>query len=140
MLIIEVSSTSDVHSFGVVLWEIMTFGGNPYSDIHTIDQMKAALTNGKLLIKPQLASTTLYNLMKMCWNLAHRDRPTFIQCLDDLQNMTNDFFSGSLNQLVEYTQHVSRQNKFVKDEIVLEPNRAPSVESLAPDPVEITRV
>lgn len=110
----------------------MTFGGHPYSGIEKSDQMKAALKNGHVLIKPQLASDILYELMKKCWNLAHRDRPTFVQCLNALQNMTNEFFSSSLNELAELVRNISQPGTSSEDEAAMEPTVA--------DVVEITRV
>lgn len=103
----------------------MTFGNNPYNNIQTIDQMKTALKSGQLLLKPQHASATLYNLMKKCWNLAHRDRPTFAECLNTLQNMTNDFFSCSLSEL---TRNIGRSSN-IEDEMAFEPFMADSVET-----------
>lgn len=43
-------------SFGVLLWEIMTLGGNPYSSIPTWDNLLEHLKKGKRLEQPPLCS------------------------------------------------------------------------------------
>lgn len=70
------SHYSDVWSFGVVLWEIMTLGRVPYEDIPTED-MLATLTAGYRLPQPKNCPDDLFVLMGWCWALTATDRPRF---------------------------------------------------------------
>ncbi|XP_071955742.1 uncharacterized protein [Antedon mediterranea] len=71
------STQSDVWSFGVLLWEIVTLGREvPYFDIRSID-IKRKLKEGLRLRKPGHCPTDLYALMAICWNNEPEERPTF---------------------------------------------------------------
>ncbi|XP_064394649.1 tyrosine-protein kinase RYK-like [Halichondria panicea] len=70
------SHYSDVWSFGVVLWEIMTLGKIPYSE-NTAEEMVALLTAGQRLSQPKNCPDDLFVLMGWCWALTPTDRPRF---------------------------------------------------------------
>ncbi|GFO10561.1 fibroblast growth factor receptor [Plakobranchus ocellatus] len=67
---------SDVWSFGVVLWEIFTLGGMPYSTIPHED-LYSKLVAGYRMERPPLAPESLYETMKGCWNHYPDKRPDF---------------------------------------------------------------
>lgn len=70
------SSQSDVWSFGVLIWEIMTLGDCPYLSWNT-DLLLIHLKTGKRLEQPPLCSSELYRFMNKCWELHPKHRPTF---------------------------------------------------------------
>lgn len=53
------TSKSDVWSFGILLWEIFSFGEIPYQDIE-VYQLKRHLMNGSTLEKPPYANDQMY--------------------------------------------------------------------------------
>eukprot|EP00731_Ephydatia_muelleri_P029516 Em0021g39a len=67
---------SDVWSFGVVLWELMTLGMMPYEDTPP-EEMLACLTAGQRLYQPKSCPDELFVLMGWCWALTPSDRPHF---------------------------------------------------------------
>ncbi|XP_055933516.1 fibroblast growth factor receptor 4-like [Argiope bruennichi] len=70
------TTQSDVWSFGVLLWEIMTFGGMPYASVPP-EKLFNMLKNGHRLEKPSNCRMETYLLMLECWNANPSERPTF---------------------------------------------------------------
>ncbi|XP_062874606.1 ephrin type-A receptor 7-like [Trichomycterus rosablanca] len=72
------SSASDVWSFGIVMWEVMSFGERPYWDMGSQDVIKA-IEDGFRLPAPLSCPTSLHQLMLDCWQKERTERPTFTQ-------------------------------------------------------------
>ncbi|CAK9304075.1 unnamed protein product [Gordionus sp. m RMFG-2023] len=73
----EFSQKSDVWSFGILLWEIASYGTIPYSEIINDDQMIMLLNKGYRLSQPENCNQEFYDTMEWCWNYDPRVRPTF---------------------------------------------------------------
>lgn len=72
----EFSSSSDVWSFGVTLWEMFSFGEQPYGNMSG-QQVIEYVENGQRLDKPATCPSKIYEFMLSCWQYEARDRPTF---------------------------------------------------------------
>ncbi|XP_078658347.1 fibroblast growth factor receptor 1-A-like [Branchiostoma floridae x Branchiostoma belcheri] len=70
------TSQSDVWSFGIVLYEISTLGGEPYPDV-TITDLKDRLQAGFRMAKPEGCPPGMYALMLQCWRWQPSERPSF---------------------------------------------------------------
>ncbi|XP_031550328.1 uncharacterized protein LOC116287775 isoform X2 [Actinia tenebrosa] len=70
---------SDVWSFGILLWEIVTLGGSPYPGI-PVNILLEKLLYGYRMPKPEHCSDEVYSIMEECWALDPSMRPSF----DDL--------------------------------------------------------
>uniref|UniRef100_A0A671SEB3 Ephrin type-A receptor 10 n=1 Tax=Sinocyclocheilus anshuiensis TaxID=1608454 RepID=A0A671SEB3_9TELE len=70
------SSASDVWSFGIVMWEVMSFGERPYWDMGNQDVIKA-IEDGFRLPAPVNCPPSLHQLMLDCWQKERTERPTF---------------------------------------------------------------
>ena len=77
---------SDIWSFGVVLWEMMSLGANPYSDL-TVDQHFVFLRDGKRLQRPPNCSQEIYSIMLQCWNEEPLNRPAFSMLVEDFNRL-----------------------------------------------------
>ncbi|XP_022800130.1 tyrosine-protein kinase receptor Tie-1-like [Stylophora pistillata] len=71
------TTMSDVWSFGVVLWEIVTLGKRPYAGVTGIVELYTTLLDGFRLEKPPHCSEIMYDIMLQCWQETPEDRPTF---------------------------------------------------------------
>ncbi|PFX16334.1 Fibroblast growth factor receptor 4 [Stylophora pistillata] len=99
------TSKSDVWSFGILLWEIATYGDSPYPDIATPLALVSRLSTGYRMPRPDQCSEELYTLMGSCWNENPLMRPSFADIVDRLEyflrevkrtyiNITEDEISG----------------------------------------------
>ncbi|KAM3863431.1 proto-oncogene tyrosine-protein kinase receptor Ret [Diretmus argenteus] len=80
------TTQSDVWSFGVLLWEIVTLGGNPYPGIAP-ERLFNLLKTGYRMEKPENCSEEMYNLMLRCWKQESDKRPTFSDISKELEKM-----------------------------------------------------
>lgn len=72
------SHSSDVWSYGITLWEMFSFGAQPYGDISGQEVLKL-LEDGKRLPIPKECPESTYMLMNQCWNYDPKSRPSFGQ-------------------------------------------------------------
>uniref|UniRef100_T1K210 receptor protein-tyrosine kinase n=1 Tax=Tetranychus urticae TaxID=32264 RepID=T1K210_TETUR len=71
---------SDVWSYGVLLWELLTRGDIPYPDVDDW-KMKDYLKVGYRLPRPEHCPPEVYSVMKECWVEDPKSRPTFEEIL-----------------------------------------------------------
>jgi len=81
------TSQSDVWSFGILLWEIMTLGGTPYPSVPNIERLFQLLRDGHRMEKPVSCSLEVYLLMRECWQYNPMERPTFNELVEDLDRI-----------------------------------------------------
>lgn len=84
---------SDIWSFGVVLWEIFTFGKQPWYELanHEVIQQ---VTEGLLLSKPDDCSDEVYDIMLSCWQQP-QDRPSMSDLHVRLQKLQHSHSTAS---------------------------------------------
>ncbi|XP_067020454.1 uncharacterized protein [Acropora muricata] len=96
--IAKLSSKSDVWSYGVVLYEIFTFGGIPYpgwSEARTI----AELRQGYRMPQPPHIDKSLYHLMNTCWQEEPMLRPEFLHIRNTLREfIEKELYLGLMDQ------------------------------------------
>lgn len=70
------SNKSDVWSFGVLLYEITTYGGNPYPALNN-QEVFQQVSSGYRMPAPAKCPKFLYQTMLSCWAAEPNDRPDF---------------------------------------------------------------
>jgi len=73
----KTSHASDVWSFGVLFWEIMTLGKTPYSKVEGGRAIIELLEAGGRLECPDDCPKPLHTLMRDCWKVDPHERPQF---------------------------------------------------------------
>ncbi|CAH1124891.1 unnamed protein product [Ceutorhynchus assimilis] len=91
------STKSDVWAFGILLWEIATYGMSPYPGVDLTD-VYHMLEKGYRMEIPPGCPPKIYELMRQCWQWHANDRPTFKECHHALENM---FQESSIIEEVE---------------------------------------
>lgn len=81
------TTQSDVWSYGILLWEIMTLGGTPYPSVPSVEKLFQLLRTGHRMEKPPCCSIEIYMLMRDCWSYQPSERPTFVELVEDLDRI-----------------------------------------------------
>ena len=84
---------SDVWSFGVVCWEILTRAKTvPYSQIQRINTVMVKVCGGALkLTLPPWTPPSLAALIHRCWELEPTDRPSMAEVITQLTTVRDEF-------------------------------------------------
>ncbi|XP_072396651.1 uncharacterized protein [Diabrotica undecimpunctata] len=77
--------SSDIWSFGVLLYEIITFGNFPFQGKSNA-QVLELVKDGQTLDIPKGTKPQLVGLMKSCWKRESKERPTACQIVEFLAN------------------------------------------------------
>ncbi|XP_028411984.1 tyrosine-protein kinase receptor Tie-1-like [Dendronephthya gigantea] len=84
------TTASDVWSFGVLLYEIVTLGEEPYKAISPYNIINH-VGSGCRMPKPPHCSSEIYEIMSNCWKVNAKNRPTFSEIHQRLHDlMSND--------------------------------------------------
>ncbi|KAM3180989.1 hypothetical protein ACTXT7_015227 [Hymenolepis weldensis] len=98
------SIKSDVWAFGVLLWEIATYGATPYPGIELQD-VYVLLEKGTRMEAPQGCPDAVYQLMLDCWEWDSEKRPSFQEVYARLETVRT---SSDINEAVEHELQRSR--------------------------------
>jgi len=79
---------SDVWNYGVLLWELFSFGTKP-SYCKNYKHQIEALKHGTRQKKPRKCSNEVWKVIQKCWELEPRKRPDFAQIKTELNLLLN---------------------------------------------------
>ncbi|XP_063770916.1 megakaryocyte-associated tyrosine-protein kinase [Pseudophryne corroboree] len=80
------SSRSDVWSFGILLWEIFSYGRAPYPKM-SVKEVVDGVQNGYRMESPENCPHGIYTLMRSCWEDDPGKRPTFKKLKEKLEKI-----------------------------------------------------
>ncbi|KAL0118602.1 hypothetical protein PUN28_009344 [Cardiocondyla obscurior] len=77
---------TDIWSYGVVLWEIYSYGKQPYYGFSNEEVVKLIL-QGTMLVPPDECPPVICEIMQDCWKVEPRERIKFPDILDRLEKV-----------------------------------------------------
>ncbi|KZC12270.1 Tyrosine kinase receptor Cad96Ca [Dufourea novaeangliae] len=87
------TTKTDVWSFGILMWEIVTLGSTPYPDM-TAREVMRNVQNGYRLERPSHCRTELFRVISRCWQADPDRRPEFQTLRRDLAQLLEDNMNG----------------------------------------------
>lgn len=82
----EFSPKSDMWSFGILLYEIYSFGRLPYPKIPLTDVVKY-VESGYRMDAPEGCPPKIYEIMRHAWSSEPKDRPSFADVLEEIERL-----------------------------------------------------
>lgn len=95
-------------AFGILLWEIATYGMSPYPGVDLTD-VYHMLEKGYRMECPPGCPPKVYELMRQCWQWSAADRPTFKEIHHSLENMFQE--SSITEGKIIYQFHANIKDK-----------------------------
>ncbi|XP_068569138.1 ephrin type-B receptor 4b-like isoform X2 [Cebidichthys violaceus] len=80
------TSASDGWSYGIVMWEVMSYGERPYWDMSNQDVINAIEQDYRLPPPPECPAS-LHSLMLDCWQKERANRPRFCDVVSALDRL-----------------------------------------------------
>ncbi|CEF70256.1 Tyrosine-protein kinase receptor [Strongyloides ratti] len=132
------SNKSDIWSFGILLWEILTLGETPYGKRKNFEVI-SYVNSGGLPDKPEYCPDDVYDIVKECLIFNVTERPSFSVILPKLEDLkckpeynddqafppTNEYF-GHTNSAFEMSL-VSLRTNSMSDSIKLEDRKESNI-------------
>uniref|UniRef100_A0A914DC56 Protein kinase domain-containing protein n=1 Tax=Acrobeloides nanus TaxID=290746 RepID=A0A914DC56_9BILA len=81
---------SDVWSFGVLMYEMFSFGATPYETMNN-DELVMFLQSGGRLERPANMDDVCYGIMLLCWNKDYLARPGFMELKEKFDEFINKY-------------------------------------------------
>jgi len=106
------SSKSDVWAFGILMWEIATYGMSPYPG-RDLSHVYTFLEQGNRLDRPEGCPEPAYQLMLRCWSWEPSSRPSFAS----IHSQLNTMFSSS-NVEDEVADTLRREHSVSKGTVI----------------------
>ncbi|KAM9326968.1 tyrosine-protein kinase STYK1 [Gastrophryne carolinensis] len=85
LLHLPVTIKSDIWSFGILIYEMITLGAPPYPEVPPSSILQH-LQRGNIMKRPSSCKQTLYNIMKSCWTWKASDRVSLSELRKRLEN------------------------------------------------------
>ncbi|XP_018603961.1 fibroblast growth factor receptor 1 [Scleropages formosus] len=100
----------DVWAFGIVLWEMQTFGTLPYPNLETSEEVVYYISAGHRNIDPEGCRPEILQIMKDCWLEPYTSRPSFadiVRILDNILENDADYVDVDNQRLLGPVSHES---------------------------------
>ncbi|KAL9963891.1 hypothetical protein ACROYT_G027446 [Oculina patagonica] len=112
------STQSDVWSYGILLWELFSFGETPYPGMTNREAFEA-IKGGYRMECPDGCPKQICDVMRNCWNIDPKQRPTFKSILGELDELLSivvppEIVARGPLALEAYNKAIAEGETFVK--------------------------
>ncbi|EDW79302.2 uncharacterized protein Dwil_GK13391 [Drosophila willistoni] len=91
----QFSHASDTWMFGVTLWEMFSFGEDPWVGLNGSQILRKIDREGERLHQPDACPPDVYAMMLQCWDKTPAERPTFAALKEYLASMSPPLMQAS---------------------------------------------
>jgi serine/threonine protein kinase len=112
------TSKSDVWSFGVLLWEIATYGMTPYPGVE-LSEVFYTINSGHRMGRPTGCPEPIHQLMQHCWSWEPCDRPAFWELHERLQSL---LLNPNIFDLIEQQEALDKEHLEREEELMSNKN------------------
>lgn len=85
------TTDSDIWSYGIVLWEMVTLAEQPYQGLGNTEVWEFVISKGRLSRPPECPDI-LYAIMEVCWRWQPNKRPQFADIVNRLESHVSEDF------------------------------------------------
>jgi len=115
------TNKSDVWSFGIMLWEIFSYGDLPYSNCNN-DIARLMIIQGKTMNAPPGSPVEIYEVMQKCWTKNPNQRPPFTEIFTEINTLWTTISTSSILIQTEQRENANNltplvQTPFKREEI-----------------------
>ncbi|CAG5115203.1 unnamed protein product, partial [Candidula unifasciata] len=100
------TTQSDIWAFGVLMWEVVTLGQQPYPARTNIEVLHFVRDRGKLE-RPDKCADEMYSLMNKCWDFLADHRPSFADLLAELETFQEKCSHMTLAEIAQFSPSVT---------------------------------
>ncbi|KAJ8918631.1 hypothetical protein NQ315_013137, partial [Exocentrus adspersus] len=99
----QFSHASDTWMFGVTVWEMFTFGEDPWMGLIGSEILRKIEKDGERLGAPDACPSAIYNILLQCWSKNPQERPTFAAL--------KEFFRKNMTPIMKSLARQNEPNK-----------------------------
>uniref|UniRef100_A0A182TBQ6 Uncharacterized protein n=1 Tax=Anopheles maculatus TaxID=74869 RepID=A0A182TBQ6_9DIPT len=109
----QFSHASDTWMFAVTLWEMFTFGEDPWVGLNGSQILRKIDREGERLHHPDACPPDVYQLMLQCWDKTPSERPTFAAIKEFLTGVPPPIYRAVTNYSAENRLAVQQSDTIV---------------------------
>ncbi|XP_025835458.1 activated CDC42 kinase 1 isoform X2 [Agrilus planipennis] len=94
----QFSHASDTWMFGVTVWEMFTFGEEPWMGLTGSEILRKIARDGERLHHPDACPIDIYGMLLQCWAKNPQERPTFAAIKDFFRKATPPVMKALMRQ------------------------------------------